>query len=100
MLIVALLSIVLLSCGGEGGDVGGGTGTTLTGTTPDGETLVCDLGNNNSFTFTVGDNASLNFCTVGGGTVKPDNSTVNEPTNSNNRTTNVNPTPTPGVSLR
>jgi hypothetical protein len=60
--------------------------------------VVCDFGDNNTFSFTMGDNTSFNFCTDSGGTVTPDNSVISQPTDSNNRTTtnNVNPTPTPG----
>ena len=89
--------VMMAGCGGSGGDVGGGDGTTTLATVPPGTAVFCNFGDNNSFTFNLGDNAALDFCTEGGGTVQPDNSTISQPTNSNNRTTNiVNPTPTPG----
>jgi hypothetical protein len=90
--------VALVGCGGDGGNVGGGgdgSATTLA-TAPPGTSVFCNFGDGNSFTFNLGDNASLDFCTEGGGTVTPDNSVISQPTDSNNRnTTVINPTPTP-----
>lgn len=96
LIVVGLL--MMSGCGGEGGDVNAAKGTTLATNAPPGTAVICDFGDSNTFSFVVGDNSSLDFCTLGGGVVKPDQSTVNEPTNSNNKTTtNVVATPTPGV---
>ena len=96
---IVLMGALFGGCGGEGGDANGRAGTQAAAggdgtTTPPAEaTLACSFGDNNSFTFNVGDNSSLAVCTDEGGTVKPDNSSIDE--HPNNSTTIVNPTPTP-----
>jgi hypothetical protein len=89
-----LLGAWLGGCGGEGGDVNA-TGKSASSTSTNGEPVLCDFGDGNTFNFTLGDNAALDFCTEGGGVVTPDNST--NTTDSGNRTSvnGATPTPTP-----
>jgi hypothetical protein len=96
VLIVLGILLSVQGCGGEGGNVGGGDSATTLATAPPGTSVFCNFGDGNTFSFVLGDNASLDFCTEGGGTVSPDNSVISQPTDSNNRnTTVVNPTPLP-----